>query len=544
MGKDKNKGLSNLREIKYWLTRNAVRGNCWVVLNQLDKIISHDERVIKDHEGNILDSKSLTLSRDTLKYVYSAFLTTERLIALVQGEDDKIYIINNENLIKKRERRAAEREARDKKRVELMIKIRSGGLSGEEREKIMQELLDTNLEDEGACDDAQDKNQDDDTFQDCIEDEELQMAENKDQVVNLDELEAYRSTIIVCPDLSTAINEVLNKTERSSLGILKTYKMELKKAERDRLEEILAIDFMDYHKDKEGMLKLWHKFLFQRLKIARDTKSKPSIDFSGHFNITEDIIEQTNKKLLESFYEVLFLQNIQFTNLTWLRHFKKLKCLSFWYCYQLKNKHFELICRLLPDLESLNVHNCYQVNNRILVPTLQMKKLIRLCLDNRVMICQTNVYQGVVTNKEWEVLNNHSIEYLSINSDNLTNDVIDYIIKACHGLKKFLVNTLILKRLKPEIVEGYSQEKITFQSNEDIKLGFKAMRDIKIKNLLKDKYEPNFSESMEKLIEQMEEEEDKRLANGEKDPDELLEEELQREVEEEMRVKYGDSFFD
>jgi len=156
------------------------------------------------------------------------------------------------------------------------------------------------------------------------------------------------------------------------------------------------------------------------------------------------------------------------------------------------------------------------------------------------MICQTNVYQGVVTNKEWQVLNNHSIEYLSINSDNLTNDVIDHILKSCHKLKKFLVNTLILKRLEPKIVDGFGPEYVTFQSNEDLRVGFKALKDIKIKDLLKDKYEPRFSESMEKFIEKMDEIE----IRGEKDPQDLLAEELQREVEEEMRAKYGEDFFD
>jgi len=169
---------------------------------------------------------------------------------------------------------------------------------------------------------------------------------------------------------------------------------------------------------------------------------------------------------------------------------------------------------------------------------LQMKHLSKICLDNKRMICQDNPYQGVISNKEWEVLpTNHQLEHLFLNSDNLTNDVIDYILSNCLGLKKFFMNTLVLKRLKENLVEGSDVATVVFQSTDNPRLGFKARRDFKIKKLLKNEHEEPFSDSMIQVME--------NLRNDEvKTEQELLEEELEREVESEFREKFGDQWVD
>ena len=276
--------------------------------------------------------------------------------------------------------------------------------------------------------------------------------------------------------------------------------MEFNKIERDRLDEILAIDFMDYINDKEGMIKLWNEYLKQCVEKDVNLRRTHVVDLSGNFNVTEDVLMAADPQWANKIKEIVVYQNSQFLTWTWLKSYTNLKTLSFWHCFQLSNDNITHICKVCPVLESVSIHDCFQINNRALLPMLIKPSVTKVCLDNRMMICQTNTHQGVITNKEWPLILNTNLEYLYINSDNLTNDVIDNIIGCCSKLKKFLMNTLVLKRLKENLIEGIDAVEITFQSCEDLKLGFKARRDIKIKNLLRDQYEDPFSESMKALI--------------------------------------------
>lgn len=171
--------------------------------------------------------------------------------------------------------------------------------------------------------------------------------------------------------------------------------------------------------------------------------------------------------------------------------------------YHLKDDDFNTICKVLPKLEAINIHESYQISNRVMVPILSLLKNIeRVCLDNKVLICQKNAYQGVVTEKEWSCIRADSLKYLMINSDNLTQDVIDSYLKACINLKRFIMNGLVLKRLRQNVKEGLGPDTITFQAAEDLRLGFTVKKDIRIANLLKDRYEPAYSSSMLKIIKQ------------------------------------------
>ncbi len=64
------------------------------------------------------------------------------------------------------------------------------------------------------------------------------------------------------------------------------------------------------------------------------------------------------------------------------------------------------------------------------------------------------------------------------------------------------MNGLVLKRLRQNVKEGLGPDTITFQAAEDLRLGFTVKKDIRIANLLKDRYEPAYSSSMLKIIKQ------------------------------------------
>jgi hypothetical protein len=161
---------------------------------------------------------------------------------------------------------------------------------------------------------------------------------------------------------------------------------------------------------------------------------------------------------------------------------------------------------------------------------MSLKNIRRVSFDNKLMHCQTNIYQGLITNKEWDVLYNSSITDLLINSDNLTIDLIDYILKAFTNLDRFLLNSIVLKKLYPCIIEGNGPEKIAFQSSDNPKEGYSAKKDIHLKNKLKNRFEEPMSESMKNLVDKFE-----------MDEEEIAKKEamLLAEIEEEINQKYN-----
>lgn len=74
------------RELKFWVTRQVDRKHCWIVVARLGEIISH--------EGVSVVGGELTLTQDTLEYVYIAEIHEESLLAVVQ-DNLSYYIIRN-----------------------------------------------------------------------------------------------------------------------------------------------------------------------------------------------------------------------------------------------------------------------------------------------------------------------------------------------------------------------------------------------------------------------------------------------------------------
>ncbi len=95
MGKKQTKtgGLSE-RELKYWLTRNSARGNCWAIYTEIENMTGHENAQVTLPSG-ISTGRSLGfISRADLKYVYTGYMTNTELIAIVQDRKGYYYLIN------------------------------------------------------------------------------------------------------------------------------------------------------------------------------------------------------------------------------------------------------------------------------------------------------------------------------------------------------------------------------------------------------------------------------------------------------------------
>lgn len=480
----KVKGLTNDREIKHWLVNNSTGGNNWVVLGKLPELIMHEDKSIFNTKRQLIDKLIFEKSMSTgLKYVYSTYFTQKMLIALIQTNDNKYMIIKNTNL-----KETIDQINND---VQEQSEQQDPGVQNEEKTGS----------DNGNNDIKNDIN----------------------NPVGLPEHIIIKSEITLSDSLPDIINYGFCKTDRKLLNIEKTDMIKLKQDQKIMMKDILPIDFMDC-KTLEDKNLLWNKYIGEK---RRDRYN--NLDLSRIYNIGTETLSQTENT--DFIKEIILYQNVQLINFSWLSTFKNVSTLGFWYCYQLGNESVKEICDACPGIVNLNFHNCFQLNIRALIPIMKLKNIKRVSLDNKLMHCQTNIYQGLITNKEWDMLGNSSITDLLINSDNLTVDVIDYILKAFIGLDRFLLNSLVMKKLYPCIIEGNGPEKIAFQSSDNPKEGFSAKKDIHLKNKLKNRFEEPMSESMKKLVEQQE--------NGE-DIVSAKEAALIEEIEKELADKYGE----
>jgi hypothetical protein len=131
----------------------------------------------------------------------------------------------------------------------------------------------------------------------------------------------------------------------------------------------------------------------------------------------------------------------------------------------------------------------------------KMTNLEKLILDNPIMSCQENTYSTVIREEEWVAIDNSKMEIVLINSDNLTLDYIDYMVKQFTGLKLFIMGHLVLTKLEENIIGGYDEkDKIIFRSYEDKSSYVSTHKPLKIRNLIKNKYQAPFSDSMLNII--------------------------------------------
>jgi len=85
------------------------RDNTWLITTSLDDMLHHDNTKIYVSGGDKIKREELTLSQETLKYVYCSAMGQERVTALV-CDQDFFYVFDN--------RRTVEQEAGDKEPVE------------------------------------------------------------------------------------------------------------------------------------------------------------------------------------------------------------------------------------------------------------------------------------------------------------------------------------------------------------------------------------------------------------------------------------------
>jgi hypothetical protein len=227
-------------------------------------------------------------------------------------------------------------------------------------------------------------------------------------------------------------------------------------------------------------------------------QSGETLDFTGQYYLTE----QQLSKLPEMGFvkNVCFDQNCQIKDFDWLRRFPQLTHLMLDQCQQIDEPVFAGICRACPKLESVTIKFCCRINIRILLELLKLDRLTKVVVDFPNFYCQVSASEVLVTKEEWKSANSYSLQTLFLNSENLTLDVLDYLLKSCPGLKDIYLHENILKMASKNIMfdeqEVAPEKVVNFHSSDEFRKGFRASRPLTFKNMFKNYFTAPYSKSM------------------------------------------------
>lgn len=231
-----------------------------------------------------------------------------------------------------------------------------------------------------------------------------------------------------------------------------------------------------------------------------DLKSKDGhLDLSYNFEISSEDLnswEPKNKIVQLTLNTCFQLDNFSWIKKDWAKNLTHLNLINI---PQLTNLNVEFIGVECNNLEQLQIFYCSQINIRLILGLAKHPNLKTLSLYDPNLVTQPNKYSGLIQDKEWEFLRNYKLEKLLINSDNLSLDVIDYLIKTFSKLSTLIINPTKCKELHKNIMPGFSQDMITIAASNK-EGSFKMPRDSMIKNLFKDTFQDPYSESMKNIM--------------------------------------------
>lgn len=399
--------MPDTREYQYWITRNCDRKHSWIVVARLDEMLNHKDTEIDGPEGPVA-REDLSLSQDTLEFVYLVNYADNRLITLVQDKSYYYLIDNMQKIV----------EEGDEKHVD------------------------------------------------------------------------YRSRIIYRKSLSALVT-TMSGSLRKKLGLKPINKIKLKNRELTNLKGVLPIDFIG--QTHEQKVKLFKQY-------ATADSQKDCLDLSGFYVLDPKVIIDTATMYKQD--QVVMYQNNRFNSFEWLKYFPNIKILSMWYINTLLDEHIDALVQAAPGLNTVEFHYCYQLTGRILIPLGRLNLLEKLVINNERCDLQKLAYETVITDKEWEQIDNNSLSLVIINSHNLTLDFIHFFLKSFHGVHNFIMNELVLKKLQDNSADGSKdrEEPVSFHSIQDTKQGFKRYRDVKVFDLVRNKCGNTFSNAMLDVI--------------------------------------------
>ena len=442
------------REYTYWITKNCSRTQCWIAVARIDDILSHRHLTLY-HNFEQVPIIVDTVEMD--KLIVAAQAKTATATATATATD-----IDAVDEIRRKCQLDANRKALGFSKLTYVYTVRLD-------ENRFSALLS------------------DETRYYCI-----------DNV--LTDTHGYESTIYIIDNLDKVCQYIPTKL-RSRLKLVKPQKAKLHKRDIIALKQIVSVDFIGRNDQQQQFL--WKKYVAQAANSEKKT-----LDLSGLLMISDKNLEleleldvEVSGIGIDQIKTIVLYQNNKIKSFDWLKQFTNLKTLSIWYFNMLSDNDIYQITEATPKLESLELHSCFGLTGRCLIPISKLNLLNRLMLDNPRMSCQENTYTTVIGPKEWAKLSNSSLELIMINSDNVTLDFVSYLLASFKGITRLVLGLIVLNKIKPNMSNGYEKESVIFQAFEDPKTGYKLHKTVRSINLLKDQYDDEpFSKSMLEVI--------------------------------------------
>lgn len=192
------------------------------------------------------------------------------------------------------------------------------------------------------------------------------------------------------------------------------------------------------------------------------------LNLTRKYNIKNLDLELFSEEDILNVHELTLNSNFHLKNLSFIQKFENLKLLNIWNLHTFTYEEMENICKKCFNLEIINIHNCPNINIRILLPMYKLNNLKKILIDDKKLWCQYEMHKPFILDKEWRNLHNESITDIVINSEQLNLDIIDYIIKSSNNLNTFILSDHIYKILIKNVLVGSSTNRylsfITWES--------------------------------------------------------------------------------
>ena len=235
-------------------------------------------------------------------------------------------------------------------------------------------------------------------------------------------------------------------------------------------------------------------------------QTAPDVNFQHIYYLSEKQLSHLPQ--ISTVKMVKFNQNGQIRDFSWMSKFPNLRGVSFDQCQQLNDGLVSQVIKSCPVLEEMTFRYCCTLNIRVFLALLNSSSLRRLDIDYPNFHCQISPKDVLVSHKEWKSVCSLTLHTLMMNSEDLTLDVLDYILKSCTELRDLYLNDQVLKMVSKNIVFSENDIRpdnvVNFHSYSDHRKGFRAGRPMTFKNMFKNLCSAPFSRSMLGKIRQSE----------------------------------------
>ena len=289
------------------------------------------------------------------------------------------------------------------------------------------------------------------------------------------------SRIFVSNSLKDCISNI-RKDDVHRIGIKKLKNLKFNSEQTKKLKGVIGWDLVDIEPSSPKYQELLTKFIKESGKTA---------DFSGFQNLDLDILA----KIPNASLETMIFNHSNINNFGYFMNFTGLSTLTLWNCNEITDDSLIDIHCMIPKIKNLEFHQCNHITARTLINLAKLNLLTNLIFDNSSMLCQETVFQTVIKDTEWQSIENYGVEFIAINSQNLTLDFVYHLLERFKSINFLMCCSEIHAKIYKNTTSGVEPTTVTFLNEKQER--FTLNKTVRFKGLIRDAYDRQlYSESM------------------------------------------------